>query len=53
MCKERSGSSISVKLVKLDGKGKEELKTSSLIGQSNEFMFLNVLPGKYKIEVMP
>ncbi|CAI9104879.1 OLC1v1003663C1 [Oldenlandia corymbosa var. corymbosa] len=51
VCKERCGSSISVKLVKVDGKGKEKAKTSSLTGQSNEFMFLNILPGKYRIEV--
>ncbi|KAL3531546.1 hypothetical protein ACH5RR_010868 [Cinchona calisaya] len=51
VCKEKCGSSISVTLVKLDGKGKEERKTSGLTGQSDEFMFLNVLPGKYRVEV--
>ncbi|XP_027099594.2 uncharacterized protein [Coffea arabica] len=51
VCKGNCGSSISVTLVKLGGKGKEERKTSSLTGQSDEFKFLNVLPGKYRVEV--
>ncbi|KAL2485720.1 Carbohydrate-binding-like fold [Abeliophyllum distichum] len=50
VCKEKCGSSVSVKLLGLDGKSKEEM-TISLTEQSSEFSFSNVLPGKYRIEV--
>lgn len=51
VCKEKCGSSVSVALVGLHGTSKEERKTSGLTDQSSEFMFLNVLPGKYRVEV--
>ncbi|KAL2453710.1 Carbohydrate-binding-like fold [Abeliophyllum distichum] len=50
VCKEKCGSSVSVKLLGLDGKSKEEM-TISLTEQSSEFSFSNVLSGKYRIEV--
>lgn len=52
ICKEKCGSSVSVALVGLHGTGKEERMMSALTDQSSEFMFLNVLPGKYRVEVI-
>lgn len=52
VCKEKCGSSVSVALVGLHGTGKEERKKNALIDENSEFMFLNVLPGKYRVEVM-
>ncbi|PWA55857.1 carbohydrate-binding-like fold protein [Artemisia annua] len=50
-CKEKCDSSISVALVRLDAKRNEKKQTVGLTDSSNEFMFQNVLPGKYKLEV--
>lgn len=50
-CKERCGSSVSVSLVRLAGKHNEERKSISLTDESDEFLFPNVLPGKYRLEV--
>ncbi|KAK6941103.1 hypothetical protein RJ641_030634 [Dillenia turbinata] len=50
-CKETCGSSVSVTLVKSAGKSKGTTKTFSLTGESSEFLFQNVFPGKYKLEV--
>ncbi|KAF2309701.1 hypothetical protein GH714_004655 [Hevea brasiliensis] len=50
-CKERCGPSVSVSLVRLAGKHNEERKSISLTEQSDEFLFPNVLPGKYRLEV--
>lgn len=50
VCKDKCGPFVSVKLVRLDGKNKEE-KTINLTDQSNEFSFSSVLPGKYRVEV--
>ncbi|KAL0289488.1 UNVERIFIED_CONTAM: hypothetical protein Sangu_2613200 [Sesamum angustifolium] len=50
VCKDECGSSISVVLVRLDGKSKEERRVN-LNDQSSEFSFSNVLPGKYRVEV--
>ncbi|THG03328.1 hypothetical protein TEA_011339 [Camellia sinensis var. sinensis] len=50
-CKEKCGSSVSVTFVRLDGKSKEERKTVYLTDESSEFLFPNVFPGKYKLEV--
>lgn len=50
-CKEKCDSSVSVDLVRLDAKSNEERQTVGLTDQSNEFLFQNVLPGKYKLEV--
>lgn len=50
-CKEKCGSSVSVTLVRLDDKSKEERKTVYLTDESSEFLFPNVFPGKYRLEV--
>lgn len=50
-CKENCGSSVSVTLVRLASKRNEERKTVSLTNESSEFLFRNVLPGKYTLEV--
>ncbi|CAA2967005.1 Nodal modulator 1 [Olea europaea subsp. europaea] len=50
VCKETCGSSVSVMLLRKDGKSTGEM-TISLTDQSSEFSFSNVLPGKYRIEV--
>ncbi|KAF2325064.1 hypothetical protein GH714_022546 [Hevea brasiliensis] len=50
-CKERCGSSVSVSLVRLPGNHNEERKSISLTDESDEFLFPNVLPGKYRLEV--
>lgn len=52
MCKENCGSSVSVTLVRLGGSSKKERKTISLTDQSSEFLFANILPGKYRLEVL-
>lgn len=51
VCKDICGPSISIKLVRLDGKSKE-VKTINLTDRGNEFSFSKVLPGKYRVEVM-
>lgn len=50
VCKEKCGPSVSVTLVRLAAKRNEERKTVSLTDGS-EFLFSNVLPGKYRLEV--
>ncbi|KAI7745608.1 hypothetical protein M8C21_033454 [Ambrosia artemisiifolia] len=50
-CKGKCDSSVSVDLVRLDAKVKEKRQTVGLTDQSSEFLFQNVLPGKYKLEV--
>ncbi|KAL3649360.1 hypothetical protein CASFOL_005763 [Castilleja foliolosa] len=50
VCKDNCGPAVSVMLVRLDGKSKEE-RSISLTDQSNEISFSNVLPGKYRVEV--
>ncbi|KAJ9187887.1 hypothetical protein P3X46_003301 [Hevea brasiliensis] len=50
-CKERCVSSVSVSLVRLPGNHNEERKSISLTDESDEFLFPNVLPGKYRLEV--
>uniref|UniRef100_A0A164YXW9 Carbohydrate-binding-like fold protein n=1 Tax=Daucus carota subsp. sativus TaxID=79200 RepID=A0A164YXW9_DAUCS len=51
MCLENCGSSVYVTLVRLGGSSKKERKTVSLTDQSSEFLFPNILPGKYRLEV--
>lgn len=51
VCKDRCDSSVSLTLLRLDGKSKDEKKTIGLANESNEFFFSNVLPGKYRVEV--
>ncbi|KAL8522702.1 hypothetical protein ACS0TY_012875 [Phlomoides rotata] len=50
-CKESCGPSVSVTLVRQDGRSKEERRTINLTDQSDDFYFPNVLPGKYRVEV--
>ncbi|CAK7348450.1 unnamed protein product [Dovyalis caffra] len=50
-CKEKCGPSVSVTLVRLAGTRKEERKSVSLTNESDEFLFHDVLPGKYRLEV--
>lgn len=51
VCKEKCGSSVSLTLLRLDGRNKDDKKTIGLANESNEFFFSNVLPGKYRVEV--
>ncbi|KAM7276017.1 hypothetical protein ACFE04_017883 [Oxalis oulophora] len=51
VCKEKCGPSVSVALVNLAGKRNEEKKSVTLTDESNQFVFSNVLPGKYRLEV--
>ncbi|CAO2826653.1 unnamed protein product [Amaranthus hypochondriacus] len=48
VCKEKCGSSISITLVRLGTKSKKRMVR--LTDESNKFTFLNVFPGKYRIE---
>lgn len=50
-CKEKCGPSVSVTLLRLAGKRTEERKTVSLTDSSSEFLFSDVIPGKYRLEV--
>ena len=50
-CKERCGASVSIALQRLAGNLISEKKTVSLTDESNEFLFQDVIPGKYRIEV--
>ncbi|XP_062143584.1 uncharacterized protein LOC133851267 [Alnus glutinosa] len=50
-CKENCGPLVSVTLVRFAGKRNEERKTVSLTDNSSEFLFSNVVPGKYRLEV--
>ncbi|XWS31841.1 hypothetical protein CRYUN_Cryun23aG0110800 [Craigia yunnanensis] len=51
VCKEKCGASVSVTLVRLGGKGNEGGKIVSLTDESSQFLFPDVLPGKYRLEV--
>ncbi|WJX79873.1 hypothetical protein P8452_62950 [Trifolium repens] len=50
-CKEKCDPSVSVTLVRHVGKHNEERKTISLTSESSEFLFSDVIPGKYRLEV--
>ncbi|KAF9688176.1 hypothetical protein SADUNF_Sadunf02G0169900 [Salix dunnii] len=50
-CKEKCGPLVSITLVRLAGKHTEEEKSVSLTDESDEFLFQNVAPGKYRLEV--
>ncbi|XP_030454773.2 uncharacterized protein LOC115676056 [Syzygium oleosum] len=50
-CKEKCGPSVSITLTRMAGKRDEEKKTVSLTDDNSEFLFANVFPGKYKLEV--
>ncbi|XP_021744068.1 nodal modulator 1-like [Chenopodium quinoa] len=49
VCKERCGSSISITLVRLGKSNKG--RTVRLTDEHNKFTFLDVFPGKYRVEV--
>ncbi|KAG5564824.1 hypothetical protein RHGRI_000877 [Rhododendron griersonianum] len=51
LCKEKCGLSVCVTLVRLGGKSREERKPVYLTDESSAFLFTNVLPGKYRLEV--
>ncbi|XP_017985129.1 PREDICTED: nodal modulator 1 isoform X2 [Theobroma cacao] len=51
VCKEKCGASVSVTLVRLAGQRNEQRKTVSLTDQSGQFLFPDVLPGKYRLEI--
>ncbi|GAV83060.1 CarboxypepD_reg domain-containing protein [Cephalotus follicularis] len=51
VCKEKCGSSVYVSLVRLAGERNEGRNSVSLTDESSEFLFPNVLPGKYRLEV--
>lgn len=50
-CKENCGPSVSVTLVRSAGEHDEERETVSLSENSSEFLFSDVIPGNYRIEV--
>jgi hypothetical protein len=50
-CKENCGPLVSVTLVRFAGKRNEERKTVTLTDNS-KFLFSNVVPGQYKLEVL-
>ncbi|XP_031274126.1 nodal modulator 1 [Pistacia vera] len=52
-CKERCGPLVTVTLMRLGQKQNEEKdrKTVSLTDDSNQFLFRDILPGKYRLEV--
>ncbi|PON61743.1 Glucoamylase, starch-binding [Parasponia andersonii] len=50
-CKEKCSSSVSVTLLRLADKRNKETKAVSLTDDSNKFLFSNVIPGKYRLEV--
>ncbi|XP_027348835.1 nodal modulator 1 isoform X2 [Abrus precatorius] len=50
-CKEKCGPSVSVTLMRQVDKHNEERKTISLTPESDEFLFSDVIPGKYRLEV--
>ena len=50
-CKEKCGPFVSVTLVRQVDKHNEERKTISLTTESSEFLFSDVIPGKYSLEV--
>ncbi|KAB5569531.1 hypothetical protein DKX38_003324 [Salix brachista] len=50
-CMEKCGPLVSITLVRLAGKHTEEKKSVSLTNESDEFLFQNVAPGKYRLEV--
>ncbi|KAJ6823851.1 nodal modulator 3 [Iris pallida] len=49
LCKEKCDPSVSVSLTSLMGKGRQEKKT--LNQENNDFLFSEVFPGKYRLEV--
>lgn len=50
VCKEKCDSSVSITLLRLAEKHTEE-KAVSLTDESNGFVFQDIIPGKYRLEV--
>ncbi|KAF7804939.1 nodal modulator 1 [Senna tora] len=50
-CKEKCGPSVSITLVRQGDKHNNERKTIGLTDQSSEFLFKDIIPGKYRLEV--
>lgn len=50
-CKEKCGPSVSVTLLRLADKRNKDKKIVRLTDDSNKFLFSNVVPGKYRLEV--
>ncbi|KAI4349753.1 hypothetical protein L6164_010313 [Bauhinia variegata] len=51
ICKEKCGPSVYVTLVRQTDKHNEDRKTVGLTDENSEFLFSDVIPGKYRIEV--
>lgn len=51
LCKDKCGSSVSVSLLRSSNKNEAERVTVRLNDASNEFMFSNISPGNYILEV--
>ncbi|KAL6219579.1 hypothetical protein ACLB2K_007338 [Fragaria x ananassa] len=51
VCKVKCGVSVSVALSSIGGKRNEKTKTISLTDESSEFLFHDVVPGKYRVDV--
>lgn len=50
-CKEKCGPSVSVTLLRLADKRNEERKAVSLTEDNNKFVFSDIVPGKYGLQV--
>ncbi|XP_052184978.1 uncharacterized protein LOC127796711 [Diospyros lotus] len=50
-CKEKCGASVSVALTRLGSKRQAEKRIVYLTDDSSQFLFPNVFPGKYRLEV--
>lgn len=51
VCKDKCGPSVSVTLMRLADKHNKERQTVSLTDGSSEFLFSDIIPGKYILEV--
>ncbi|XP_072975145.1 uncharacterized protein [Typha angustifolia] len=51
LCKEKCSQNISLSLVRLVGGIKQEKKMITLNHEGSDFMFTNVFPGKYQLEI--
>ena len=50
-CKENCGPAVTVTLLRLAGQRNEVRKSVTLTKESNQFLFADVLPGTYRLEV--
>ncbi|KAL5700275.1 hypothetical protein ACHQM5_025742 [Ranunculus cassubicifolius] len=51
LCKDKCGTSVSVSLVSSSSKNRAETRVVSLTDETSDFMFPDVFPGKYVLEV--